>query len=169
MNLRGFDNIRELNTESIWKKEAESHEFFFDIKFRSKCEGLVDMEPVMLGALRAAFMDLDVEFNDINSEATDVTRRAAEEGHPGEVHRELGGNYRWYGDGCRVCSKDNGDRRNLRDLAIENELDYTNFEARMNKALDISISETMLELDNDPCYKEDKEKSIKVKIMPKPK
>jgi len=168
VHLRGSDDsVRELN--SLFEDElgevagSDSEEFFFEIEFRSKgCDIEVadDMETAMLAALRAGFMDLDVLLHDV-SVGSEVQRHAIE-GHLIDGHRELGGRYA-YGDACKRCRSN---RRVLADNPID-PLEDKEIEARMSKALWISVFKTLLE--HDPCLKKDTEKSIKVQITPKVK
>lgn len=158
LNLRASDNARDLN--SLFEEEVVSDEFFFDIELRSsKCDIPVppNMDAVMLAGLRSSFMDLDVSFNYVIVGGN----RPNEEVDDG-VRRNLDGRYA-YGSACRRCGRDDNDRM-LVEEQIE-PLDAENIKARMERALWISVFETMLK--DSSCLKEDAEKFVKVKLSKK--
>ena len=163
MNLRGSDNVRELN--SLFEEVvSDSNKFFFEIELRSnKCDIPVppNMDAVMLAGLRSSFMEHGVIFNYVIVGGEVPPRDEVVQPDHG-IRRNLGGRYA-YGSGCKRCGRDDNER-----MLSENEdepLDAESIKARMERTLWISVFETLLK--DSSCLKKDAAKFVEVKLSNK--
>jgi hypothetical protein len=145
--------VRELATSLDEVIGDEAREFMFYVRLSTdntleQMRSCVDRDAFDMGAIillvwRTAFMDFPVSFNDINFLRNESGRRT-EEGH-----RQLG-KYGYSGRGCTKCRSNNGDRRELaaREFGSYTVGDLTN---RMERALNVAIKHTFLEIRKDSC------------------